>query len=73
MMLQTEGTPDPRDRGLGQPGLCGHRPGRPVRGVLRRRLQGLDDHGLDLVVTDRARPARPRFVQQPIETIGDEP
>ena len=27
MRLQAEGAPDPRDRGLGEPGLAGHRTG----------------------------------------------
>ena len=30
-------------------------------------------HRLDLFVADRARPAGTRLVQQPIETLGDEP
>jgi hypothetical protein len=50
-----------------------HRTRRPVRGVRRRLLQRLDDHSLVVVVTDRARLARPRLVVQPVETPLDEP
>jgi hypothetical protein len=45
----------PRHRALGQAGLGRHRPGRPVRGVLRRRLQRLEHHRLDPLVGNRAR------------------
>ena len=32
LWLEAEGSPDARDRRLGQTDLCGHGPGRPVRG-----------------------------------------
>ena len=37
------------------------------------RLQRLDDHLLDLLVGDLARPPRPRLIHQPIEATLDEP
>ena len=51
----------------------GHRPRRPVRRVLGRRLQRLDDHLFDLVVGDRPWPARPGLVEQPVEPVARKP
>jgi hypothetical protein len=48
--LEPERAPDPQHRRLREPDLARHRPGRPVRGVPRRRLERLDDHLLDLLV-----------------------
>ena len=73
MRLQPESTPDPRDRALGRARLRSHRPGRPVRGIPRGRLQGLDDHGLDLLVGDRAWSTRLGAVKESVEPISDEP
>jgi hypothetical protein len=36
-------------------------------------LQRRDHHGLDLLVGDRPRPARPRLVEQPLEALGRKP
>ena len=44
-----------------------------MRRVLRRRLQRLDDHLLDLLVGDRPRAPRPRLIGQPIEAVLGEP
>ncbi len=73
MRLQTERVPDPGHRSLGQSGLRGHRPGRPVSGVGRGRLQRRGDHRLDLIVGDRARTPRTRLVQQSVQPVGHEP
>ena len=61
------------NRVLGQADLGGHRPGRPVRGVLGRGLQRAHDHLLDLLVGDRPRPPRPRLISQAIEAMLGEP
>jgi site-specific DNA recombinase len=71
--LQPERLPDPQHRRLRQAHLARHRPRRPMRGVLGRALQGLDDHRLDLRVGDRARPPGPRLVGQPVEAMLGEP
>ena len=73
MRLEPERSPDPRHRRLREPDLCGHRPRRPVRRVLRRRLKRLGDHRIDLVVGDRPRPPRPRLVGQPVKPVLGEP
>lgn len=64
MRLEIESAPDPPDRGLGQPGMSGHRGPGPVRIGTRRRLQGRDNHILDLIQQDRGRTTRPRLVGQ---------
>lgn len=71
--LQAEGPPDPRDRGLVEPDLGGHRPGRPRRGITRCRLQGLGDDLFNLRIAYRAGPTGPRLVEQSIEAIDQEP
>src|SRR6516164_4682363 len=48
-----------------------HAAGAPVRGSGRPALQRLHDDILDLGVVDRARRARPRFVEQPVEAALD--
>ena len=73
MGLQPERPPDPQHRVLGQTDLARHRTRRPVRRVFGRALQRADDHLLDLLVGDRARAPRPRFVEQPIEPMLGEP
>ena len=65
--LQPERVPDPHHRVRGHPDLARHRAGRPVRRVLRRALQGLGHHPLDLLIGDRPRSARPRLIQQALE------
>jgi hypothetical protein len=71
--LELERAPDPADGGLRQAAAFGHRLARPVRGVGRGLLQGGHYHLLDLVHRDRRRPARPRLVDQPVQTSVDEP
>ena len=73
MRRQSERAPDPRDRRLREPDLGRHRPRRPLRRVLRRRLQRLDDHLLHLGIGDRPRPPRTRLVQQAVQPILTEP
>ena len=48
-----------------------HAAGAPVRGCGRPALQRLHDDTFDLGVVDRARRARPRFVEQPVEAALD--
>jgi len=67
--LQPERPPDAQHRRLRQADLARHRPGRPVRGVLGRALQRLDDHLLDLLVGDRARPSGTRLVDEAVEAV----
>ena len=55
------------------PTSAGHRARRPVRGVLGRALQGLDDHLLDLGVGHRPRPPRTRLVGQAVKPISGKP
>jgi hypothetical protein len=40
-----------------------------VGGVRRGRSQRALDHGSDLIVIDRARPARARFIQQAVNAL----
>jgi len=68
--LEPKGPPDPTHAGLRHPALAGHLPGRPVGGVGRGLLQGLDQHPLDLLVGDRSRCARPWLVGQPFQPVG---
>src|SRR3546814_19057865 len=49
-----------------------HRPQAPMRRASRRRLQGQPDRLGDLVIADLARPARPRLVVKPVETLFGE-
>jgi hypothetical protein len=71
--LEPEGTPDLNDGLSADPVPLGHRPGRPVCGVLGCGLQRLDHDGLDDLVADRARRARPRCVDQPLQPLRGEP
>ena len=71
--LQAERPPDPRHGRLREPHLSGHRPRRPVSGVVRRGLQRPGDHRGDLFVGDRPRAARARHVAQPGDPVLDEP
>ena len=43
-----------------------------MRRVRRRRLERLDDHLLDHLAGDRARPAGPRLIGQPVEPVLSE-
>ena len=65
--LQAERLPDPQHRRLRQADLARHRARRPMSGVLRRGLERLDDHLLDLVIGDRSRPPRARFIGQTVQ------
>ena len=71
--LQPERSPDPADRALAHPGRRRHRARRPVRRRPRLLLQRLYDHPLDVLVTDRARLARPRLVMKPIQPLPRKP
>ena len=72
--LEPERPPDPGDGGLAHPDLPGHRPGRPMGVVVGRwPLQGGHDHLLDLVVGDRAGPARPWLIRQALQPLAHEP
>jgi hypothetical protein len=53
MRLEPERLPDPLHRRLRQTNLARQRTRRPVRRILGRGLQRLDDHLLDLLVADR--------------------
>ena len=72
--FELECPPDSRYRGLGQPGMGGHHPRRPVRaGVRRSLLQRGRHHLLDLGVGDRAWPAWSIVIRQPGQPVGHEP
>ena len=73
MRLEAERPPDPRHRRLRHPTRRGHRPGRPVRRVSRGLLQRLDDHSFHIVIADRARRTRTRFIDESVEATLDEP
>jgi hypothetical protein len=47
----------------------GHRAYRPVHGVGWRRTKRALDHGGDLIIVDRSRPAGARFVQQAFDAF----
>src|ERR1700683_3252025 len=70
--LSPNSPPDARDRRLTHPRRLGHGPRRPVGGVGRGFLERLDDHRLDVVVTNRARCSGTRFVVQAVEPLGHE-
>ncbi|MDQ0938629.1 hypothetical protein QFZ67_000334 [Streptomyces sp. V1I1] len=71
--LETEGPPDPRHRRLRHAGPPGHRPGRPVSGVLRPCLQRQAHQFGNLLVGDGPHPPRPGRITQPVQPVGDEP
>src|SRR5678815_5957723 len=71
MRLQPKRPPDAADQRVTDARRLGHGPGAPVRLAARRRLEGLDDDGLNLLIRDRARRAHPRFVVQPLESALD--
>src|SRR3989442_3588041 len=73
MRFESERPPDPRDRGLRHSRRARERTRRPVRRVAWGLLQRLDDYPLDVLVADRARRTRTRFVGQPLEATRDEP
>jgi hypothetical protein len=71
MGLQGEGLPDSMDAGTAQSAGLGKGTRRPVRGVARSRLQRQSQHTLDITVTQFARRARPRFVEQTIQSFDE--
>jgi len=71
--LELELLPDLPDRRLRQTGPLRHLRATPVRRVRRCRLQGRDDHVLDLVHADRGRPSGALLVAEPVEAMLDEP
>ena len=72
MRLKPERAPDAADHRVTHPRLRRHRARTPVRLALGRRLQRLDDHGLDRIIGDRPGRAHPRLVVQPLEPTLDE-
>src|SRR4249919_127514 len=74
MGLQPEGPPDAADRALAHSRRGRHRARRPMRGVPRLLLQGLDDHPLDVLVGDLPRLAGPGLVMQAVQAaLGEAP
>src|SRR5690606_791593 len=72
MRLQSEGGPDPADRGMRQARRRSHRTDRPMGGVLRRGVQRpFDDLG-HLDVRYRAGPAGTIFVGETFNPVPDE-
>ena len=70
MRLQPERPPDPVHRRLREPELAAiERVDQCVAsfGALSKRL---GDHRVDIGIGDRARPARPRLVDQAVEPLG---
>ena len=63
MGLESEGSPDPADRGVRKTRRGGHRADRPVCCIARQGTQRALDHGGYLIVVDRPRPARTSFIQ----------
>src|SRR5215468_3167381 len=72
LRLQTEGAPDALDAGGGNPARPRHPSRAPMSGALRHRLQGCDDHRLDLGIVDRARYARTRLVMEAVQPLRNE-
>ena len=56
-----------------EPGALGHLGARPVRRVLRHRLQRRDHDVLDLLGGDRRRAPRPRIIREPVQPQLAEP
>ena len=71
MRLQPKRPPDAADHRVTHARRLRHRARAPVRLALRRRLQRLDDDGLDRLVGDRPRRADARLVIQPLEPALD--
>src|SRR4051812_4968727 len=73
MWLQTKGSPYPTDRRVRIAACCCHRTDRPMRGIFWRRTQRALDHSGNLIIIDRARPARASFIQEPFDAILQKP
>lgn len=73
MGLQPVRVPDADDRGLRDTGRLRHQARAPVRGLGRGRpfLEGLPNDALDVAIGDRARRARARGVEQPIQSLPE--
>src|SRR3954453_23818490 len=74
MWLQTKGSPYPTDRRVRIAACRCYRTDRPMRGIFWRRTQRALDHSGNLIIIDRARPARASFIQgalrcDPSETV----
>ena len=70
MGLQREGPPDTMDRVATQAAGLRHRSRTPMGRVSRLALQGSRQHRFHVGIGHRARRARPRLVQQPIQARG---
>jgi AraC-like DNA-binding protein/CheY-like chemotaxis protein len=66
--LQGKRLPDPRDRRLTHVAVLGQAARRPVRRIVRHRFQRRRQDALHIGIGDRARHARTRLVEQPIQT-----
>src|SRR3954471_1467650 len=73
MWLQTKGSPYPTDRRVRIASFRCHRTDRPMRGIFWRRTQRALDHSGNLIIIDRARPARASFIQEPFDAILQKP
>ena len=73
MWLQTKGSPYPTDRRVRIAACRCHRTDRPMRGIFWRRTQRALDHSGNLIIIDRARPARASFIQEPFDAILQKP
>src|SRR4051794_24464207 len=71
--LQTKGSPYPTDRRVRIAACRCHRTDRPMRGIFWRRTQRALDHSGNLIIIDRARPARASFIQEPFDAILQKP
>jgi len=71
MWLQPESPPDPADGGLGQAGAFRHGSPRPVRRVIRRFLQCIDNDFFYLLVGDRRLLPRARLIGEPVQALAD--
>ena len=69
---QTEGAPNPGDAAPTQASSLGQRARTPMRGVLGLGLESQRDHVLHCSISDLARRARPRLIQQTIHAAFDE-
>jgi hypothetical protein len=72
MRLQPERAPDAAHHRVTDTRRLGHGPSTPKRRAGWRGLEGLHDHGLDLLIGDGARRADARLVIQPLQLVLDE-
>src|SRR5262249_51402727 len=69
--LQAEGFPDLMHGVVAEAADRSHAAGAPVGGAAGQLLEGLGQHGFDLLVADSARGSAARFVQQPSQPALD--